>query len=68
MIMATGQNVPLSAVEVHKPDPKPAPTLPLLSEEQIVRVMLNRNKPVTLTLAKVSVLFIVLIVPFYLKS
>ena len=51
--MGTGQPVQLSVVEVLRPDPEPAPTLPLLTVEQIVREMPKKNKPVTLTLVLV---------------
>ena len=59
--MGTGQPVQLSVVEVLRPDPEPAPTLPLLTVEQIVREMPNRNKPATLTLAQVKLLFLIVI-------
>ena len=51
--METGQNVLLTVVEVPRPDPEPAPTQHLLTEEQIVWVMPNRSKPVTQTLVQV---------------
>ena len=51
--MGTGQTVHLSVVEVLRPDPEPAPTLPLLTVEQIVRELPNINKPVILTLVLV---------------
>ena len=59
--MGTGQPVQLSVVEVLRPDPGHAATLPLLTVEQIVREMPNRNKPVTLTLAQVKFIFLIII-------
>ena len=52
--MGTGQNVQPIAVEVLRPDPEPAPTLPLLMVEQIVREISNKNNPVTLTPVQVK--------------
>ena len=52
--MGTGQNVQLIVVEETRPDPGPAPTLLLLTVEQIVREMPNRSDLVTLTLALVK--------------
>ena len=52
--MGTGQNVQPIAVEVLRPDLEPAPTLPLLTVEQIVREMTNKNNPATLTPVQVS--------------
>ena len=51
--MGTGRNVQLSVVEVLKPDPEPASTLPRVMEEQTVREMLKRNNPVTVNLVRV---------------
>ena len=42
--MGTGQPVQLNVVEVLRPDPGHAATLPLLTVEQIVREMPNRNQ------------------------
>ena len=59
--MGTGQPVQPSVVEVLRPDPGHAATLPLLTVEQIVREMPNRNKPVTQTLAQVKLIFSIVI-------
>ena len=59
--MGTGQPVQPSVVEVLRPDPGHVATLPLLTVEQIVREMPNRNKPVTLTLAQVKFIFLIII-------
>mgnify|MGYP005729224249 CR=1 FL=1 len=56
MSMGTGQNVQLIVVEVFRPNPEPAPTLPLLMAVLIVREMPNRNDPVILTHAQVKYL------------
>ena len=59
--MGTGQTVQLNVVEVSKQDLGHAATLPLLEVELIVREMPNRNKPVTLTLAQVKLIFLTVI-------
>ena len=52
--LETGQSVQHSVTQVSKPEPEPAPTLPLNTEEQSVRDMLLRHRSATLTLVMVS--------------